>query len=447
MATSLFYSWQSDLPSGVTREFIREALDAAADAVNSAIEIEDAIRVTSDTEDAPGHPPIFETILEKIDTSSVFVPDVSIVTEIEGHSSGESKGLFNPNVAIEYGYALKSLGQKRLIPVMNTAFGGLKKLPFDMAHRRGPIRFHLPENASDGAIEREKEGLIDKLTHALTVMRQHDLLAESTIDSADPPFVPVAPYEGADANNRLHSLLGRINPNTPFEEGDTNVWLREGPSLFLRLIPSAENSEFEPLDLLDLMNAADLTDLLGYRTKGEFYRTRNRDGAAAFSVEAGPSANNNRFAYGYTQVLTNSEIWGVDSWLLDPERSKQNSENDWPSIGSHILEEGLINALSQYLKFARDHLKIATPLRWVAGMKDIHEHRLAIQDGYSGLSYKNTITSTGLISDYTTPIHEILLPFFDAVWREFGKRRPQFMTEIWEGASGFNLEPLAKLSE
>lgn len=161
MPETIFYSWQSDLPSDVTRDFIRDALEVAVNEVNKDIAIEDALRtnelrVTSDTQDEPGHPQIFETILAKIDASTVFVPDVSIVAEITGDKPSSGKGLFNPNVAIEYGYALKALGHKRMVPVMNTAFGGLKKLPFDMTHRRGPIRFNLQPNPHPKLLKEKK---------------------------------------------------------------------------------------------------------------------------------------------------------------------------------------------------------------------------------------------------------------------------------------------------
>ena len=163
MPVTLFYSWQSDLSPDVTRDFIRDALVIAIGIVNRDLAIEEALRITSDTQDEPGHPSIFATILTKIDQSAVFVPDVSIVAEISGEGRDKGKGVFNPNVAIEYGYALKALGPERMIPVMNTAFGGLRKLPFDMAHRRGPIRFNLLPGADAKNIEKEKNALGSRL--------------------------------------------------------------------------------------------------------------------------------------------------------------------------------------------------------------------------------------------------------------------------------------------
>ena len=47
----------------------------------------------------------------------------------------------NPNVMLEYGYALDALGNQRLIGVFNKAFGKPDDLPFDLRHRRWPIQY------------------------------------------------------------------------------------------------------------------------------------------------------------------------------------------------------------------------------------------------------------------------------------------------------------------
>lgn len=49
----------------------------------------------------------------------------------------------NPNVLIEYGYALKVLGESRVVAVMNTAHGQASRdnMPFDLLNRRFPISY------------------------------------------------------------------------------------------------------------------------------------------------------------------------------------------------------------------------------------------------------------------------------------------------------------------
>ena len=63
----------------------------------------------------------------------------------------------NPNVLIEYGYALKSVGYGRMIAVLNKAFGdpGSKPLPFDLQHKRWPFIYEA--RPSDPEQERRSE--------------------------------------------------------------------------------------------------------------------------------------------------------------------------------------------------------------------------------------------------------------------------------------------------
>jgi hypothetical protein len=53
----------------------------------------------------------------------------------------------NPNVLLEYGWALKSLTHARIVPVMNAAYGEPigNAMPFDMRHLRNPITYRCDE--------------------------------------------------------------------------------------------------------------------------------------------------------------------------------------------------------------------------------------------------------------------------------------------------------------
>ena len=93
---------------------------------------------------SPGAPDIASTIFKKIDKADVFVCDVSIVSKIEGGRPSP-----NPNVLIELGYALKALGQHRVTPVFNNAYGKIADLPFDLRGKRViAYTLHLKEERS-----------------------------------------------------------------------------------------------------------------------------------------------------------------------------------------------------------------------------------------------------------------------------------------------------------
>jgi hypothetical protein len=78
----------------------------------------------------------------------VFVGDVTPIgkgpryTNDEGIES-DGKPLMNPNVAIELGYALKTLTTENVAMVMNSHYGKRADLPFDLGHKGGPIMYNL----------------------------------------------------------------------------------------------------------------------------------------------------------------------------------------------------------------------------------------------------------------------------------------------------------------
>jgi len=104
---TVFFSWQLDRPSSDCRNFIEKALESAVRNISRDIAIDEPprdIQVDKDMKNVAGSPPIFNTILEKIERAAVFIPDLTFVgTRANGDPTP------NPNALIEYGYALKTL--------------------------------------------------------------------------------------------------------------------------------------------------------------------------------------------------------------------------------------------------------------------------------------------------------------------------------------------------
>src|SRR5205823_4275235 len=84
-----------------------------------------------DTMNVPGSPDISATIFDKIESAALFVCDVSIINK-----GTEHRPTPNPNVLIELGYAVRTLGWNRVICVFNGVTGKVEDLPFDLRHRR-----------------------------------------------------------------------------------------------------------------------------------------------------------------------------------------------------------------------------------------------------------------------------------------------------------------------
>lgn len=150
---TVFYSWQLWTKRGRNRDFIEEVLSQTIEQIEEV-----QIIIDRDTKDLPGAPAIADSILAKIEQCDIFLADVTLVISDEEHTSP------NPNVMLELGYAVRSIGWNRIIMVMNEAFGVAKLLPFDLVHRRWPVTYNL-EHGQEKANVREQliGGLRDRI--------------------------------------------------------------------------------------------------------------------------------------------------------------------------------------------------------------------------------------------------------------------------------------------
>jgi len=176
----VFYSWQSDLPSQINKKFIENCLKNAISKINKELRNKpeyrdsDKLILDQDTSNVPGSPPITDTILNKIDKSYIFIVDLTNVGKIE---TNLGKFVPNPNVLIEYGYALKTLKHTQIIALINKSFGDPteKSLPFDLNHLRWPIDYHLDVNSDRTELRQEKSKLIKELTNQIKlILATHD---------------------------------------------------------------------------------------------------------------------------------------------------------------------------------------------------------------------------------------------------------------------------------
>lgn len=146
---SVFFSWQSDTRAAANRTLIQDALEGAVRELRAdgGLAVEPVIE--RDTAGLPGAPDIGLAIFGKIDASVGVVADVTIVGSLGDRPSP------NPNVLVELGYALKSLGWQRIIMVQNVAFGGPEVLPFDLRQKR-VLTYDSAPDASERATERRR---------------------------------------------------------------------------------------------------------------------------------------------------------------------------------------------------------------------------------------------------------------------------------------------------
>src|SRR5438876_805526 len=149
----VFWSWQSDTLGKIGRHLVRDALTEAIAVLKQPNDIEEpserdareALHLDHDRKGVSGSPDLAATIFRKIDQTTVFVADVTLVGEAPSASAkageGGAKELINSNVGIEYGYALHALGDTAILMIQNRHFGEREALPFDLKHKSGPIQY------------------------------------------------------------------------------------------------------------------------------------------------------------------------------------------------------------------------------------------------------------------------------------------------------------------
>ena len=142
MKCTIFYSWQSDLPNKDNRSFIENCIEKAIKKEKLGFEAGLTVAVDRDTKKTVGTPDIAGIIFDKIAKTDIFICDISI---INGNDKGRKCP--NPNVLLELGYAVRTLGWDRIICFYNLKYGELKSVPFDLSHRR--IFFYNSDNENE----------------------------------------------------------------------------------------------------------------------------------------------------------------------------------------------------------------------------------------------------------------------------------------------------------
>jgi hypothetical protein len=426
---TVFYSWQCDTPSKLNRNFIESALHEALKRLHSDAKLENALRDTKveldkDTKGVAGSPPIAETILRKIEECAVFVADFTFVgvSKTELADSTETPRQFpNPNVLIEYGYALRCHSHTALIGVMNTAFGtpDAESLPFNIRHFRRPIAYHLADSSAADKND-QYERLVGTLVDAIGLILSHHSSTKIPVER----FVPQQPTTNAAVFFERTSDL--------FGDRSGSFTVPNGAKAYLRLYPSVVVAPIDSqLEARNLANQGNLWPL--GRVSGCGF-DRNIFGAIAFEHP------DDGKVFHFTQLFLSREIWGVDSRVLNADHIRMQQQLGLQDDSKRYIPNGYIGeyfvkALLNYMAFARMHLQLSPPLRIEAGLTGIKGYSLAIKVGhFIGKALQDTIIWQSEIVAYEKPAWEILSPFFDRIWDNCGHQRPvEFQTALAKG--------------
>lgn len=415
---TVFYSWQSDTPGAENRELIEEALQSAIQQVAADGTLEPALRdngieLDKDIAGVGGSPPITQTILDKIKACAVFVADLTFVGESLkplGRTRKSKRLLPNPNVLLEYGYALHSRGHERMIAVMNVAYGepGNENLPFDVRHVRWPITYHLTPSESE-----ERETVLKEVTEKL-VERLRLIL--QTMTPSQQRFLP---HPTTTDPSSFFTSAEELVPDRIFgRPADISTVPNQGRA-YLRLYPSIVVPIFESeLETRNLASKGNLRPM-GMEYQG-WSHSRNAFGAIAY---ASPSEGR---LYRFTELFLTREIWGVDAFAINEERCIEFMEGKLKTgfIMTSYVERMFVETLFNYLQFIRCFLHLPPPIHIEAGLVGVNGYPIAVDRGVAGKFLEDKITWQSTIQSLDIKAHEVLRPFFERFWNKAGVPRP-----------------------
>ncbi len=374
----------------------------------------DELVVESDTEGEAGQPPIMDTILAKIDAAAVVVADMTFTgTRLDGRPTP------NANVLIEYGWALKSLGHRRVVTIMNEAFGKATResLPFDLSHMRFPVRFTLPENATAAERTQIKRKLVGTLKLAIGT----SLATVPTPTVEPPPGFPQAAIKNGPARFRSKGEAIGIEDGLLSDE-PKEIFLADGPAMWLRLMPETPlEKEWLTYDMKQLLLQGNALTLVPMILGSGWNPLRAEDGIGVY--ENGISRTNAPNSLEVDDVafaFKTGEIWSIDTGLLSSDETRV------PFVESYYVQR--IKNYAQFLQL----LGAQPPYRWIAGLTGVQKRGLSRPDTQTQrfinsklICLSDTIEAQGAYDGKEDAV-EALMPFFRKIFEAGGVPRPNY---------------------
>lgn len=145
---------------------------------------------------------------------------------------------------------------------------------------------------------------------------------------------------------------------------------------------------------------------------------RNRYGAFSYAQNEGKILE-------MSQLFKTGELWGIDAFTIDGNRPRGFSQTSFTRFPITAVEEVFAFTLTNFLKFARETLRLNGSIRFIAGATDVKGYEIALRDGWrNGMVLDEHIIYEGVIGDLDDRATVILRPFFEYFWEECGLKRP-----------------------
>jgi hypothetical protein len=425
---SIFFSWQSDTETMTGRNLVERALERAVAAIGMDTGVESVVRegleIDRDTKGVAGSPPIVETIFKKIDGAAAFVADMTFAGK-----RPDGAPIPNPNVLIEYGWALKSLGHARIVSVMNTAFGNPsnEQLPFDMRHLRHPIQYHCPEGADEATRLKARNSLAKELERAIKDVIASDEFKASLPEPVKQPVFHKRDELGGPGRFRARGHALGVSDQSFLGNPSNDVRLEEGPVAWLRVMPT-----FDPgkrWKFIELKKAATNGFHLMPMASGvgSFDYIRAEDGFGVYATIHG-SQGSTRWA---VFAFDTGEVWAADSYVVGATASDALGHSNGKRGTIPLDEPSFATALQNYSTFLK-RLGVEGPYRWIAGIDGIKSRGLWFGRSLFGNPRgERVVESVSASGTHAVGNSEVLSlkPFFEAIYDKCGLERPPYLDE------------------
>ncbi|MBL8805550.1 MAG: hypothetical protein JNN22_01790 [Rhodospirillales bacterium] len=405
----MFWSWQLDTPAVIGKRFIRDALDSAIKDLRNELTVEecerpDELHVDQDKQGIPGSPDIFPTILAKIEVSTIVIADVTSV----GKSIREKKQI-NPNVAIELGYALKCLSDRKLIMIFNRHYGNFEDLPFDLRHKGGGVSFNLSPDASKEEIKTEAGQLKGALKVAIRdIIKEESALKKVTTSNVASEFARLPAEFGISLPfGRATDFCQDIDTNKPVRPATGSV-------TFVRIAPLRPQTKQSHVETLYAVRNNGLHPVGHHNfSNGSF----GRSAIGAFSYWF--NTDDRRDAQCFLLLTPDGEIWSARLGI-------ENRISDFPvSIPGEAIQNFLPESLNQYASYLFKRIPDSSGFWVQAGFDGIKGVQLAY--GSQGLpvlsspSIQSQIDIDGIYTGRSTKdAYDFLEPLFQKLWDACG---------------------------
>lgn len=309
-----------------------------------------------------------------------------------------------------------------MIPVMNTAYGAAKELPFDMGHLRFPVRYDLPATAKNGERRVVRNALTEELERIIRGM-----IAEG-VGAAD-----CAPFPEATATTSPAFFFPRNAKIASFgSPGEQDYKFEGDKAVYVRLFP--RTSEDQPK--------------IGRSAIRDLVRHKRSLGPMSFALTGVASSNDfgwacidpsgNTTTKNVCQAFPSGELWGISSQVFVQTQVRHFVRPDEAAtaVGVITVEKLCTRTLENFVKVVSTVMQLRPPFvveLGIVGTKGVYMG--APHPESSNGSFYGPIREDSLVRRYElaktdrAAQRELLRDFFDELYDLAEVSRSEILTE------------------